>query len=76
MTSMHGIEDGPPDGGYGWLCVATSFTVNCFTWGIVSVSIAFTMQFNGDCLTQGVLVGLGMGFIYVPTVPVVSQRFL
>lgn len=31
-------EDVPPDGGYGWICVAACFTVNCFTWGTVSVS--------------------------------------
>ncbi len=28
------------DGGYGWVCVATCFTVNCFTWGVVAVSLA------------------------------------
>jgi hypothetical protein len=28
----------PPDGGYGWVCVGACFAVNCFTWGIVSVS--------------------------------------
>jgi len=28
----------PPDGGYGWVCVAACFTINCFTWGTVSVS--------------------------------------
>jgi hypothetical protein len=27
----------PPDGGYGWVCVAACFTINCFTWGVVSV---------------------------------------
>jgi hypothetical protein len=27
----------PPDGGYGWVCVAAQFTINCFTWGVVSV---------------------------------------
>jgi hypothetical protein len=32
------IEDVPPDGGYGWVCVAACFTINCFTWGAVSVS--------------------------------------
>lgn len=30
-------NDTPPDGGYGWACVAACFTVNCFTWGTVSV---------------------------------------
>ena len=29
----------PPDGGFGWICVAACFTVNCFTWGVVSVRI-------------------------------------
>ena len=28
----------PPDGGYGWVCLACCFASNCFTWGIVSVS--------------------------------------
>ena len=28
----------PPDGGYGWVCVGACFTINCFTWGTVSVS--------------------------------------
>ena len=27
-------------GGYGWVCVACCFTVNCFTWGVVAVGIA------------------------------------
>ena len=31
-------EHTPPDGGYGWVCVAACFTINCFTWGTVSVS--------------------------------------
>lgn len=28
----------PIDGGYGWVCVAACFIINCFTWGIVAVS--------------------------------------
>jgi len=32
-------EEAPPDGGYGWICVAACFTINCFTWGTVSVSL-------------------------------------
>jgi hypothetical protein len=31
------LEDVPPDGGYGWICVAACFSINCFTWGAVSV---------------------------------------
>lgn len=34
-------EDSPPDGGYGWVCVGACFTINCFTWGTVSVSLLF-----------------------------------
>ena len=32
--------DGPPDGGYGWVCVAACFLINCFTWGVVAVSLS------------------------------------
>lgn len=31
-------DDVPPDGGYGWVCVACCFTVNAMTWGVNSVS--------------------------------------
>jgi hypothetical protein len=31
-------EEAPPNGGYGWICVAACFTVNCFTWSVVAVS--------------------------------------
>jgi hypothetical protein len=45
--SLHevAIEDSPahmapgrvPDGGYGWVCLAACFNINCFTWGVVAV---------------------------------------
>ena len=28
--------DKPPDGGYGWVCVACTFFINAHTWGINS----------------------------------------
>lgn len=28
----------PPDGGYGWVCVASVFIINGFTWGVTAVS--------------------------------------
>lgn len=31
--------DVPPNGGYGWVCVACVFLINAHTWGINSVSI-------------------------------------
>jgi len=32
-------RDRVPDGGYGWVCVACVFTVNCFTWGVLAVGL-------------------------------------
>ena len=32
--------DVPPDGGYGWVCVASVFIINFHTWGLNSVSPA------------------------------------
>ena len=29
--------DPPPDGGYGWICVASVFIINGFTWGVTAV---------------------------------------
>lgn len=31
--------DLPPDGGYGWVCVACCFLINAHTWGVNSVKI-------------------------------------
>lgn len=32
-------RDVPPDGGYGWVCVACVFWINAHTWGINSVGL-------------------------------------
>ena len=31
------VADPPPDGGYGWICVASVFIINGFTWGVTAV---------------------------------------
>lgn len=38
----------PPDGGYGWVCVAACFSINCFTWGAVSVRYLSINRVNSD----------------------------
>ncbi|KAI4226650.1 MAG: hypothetical protein L6R36_003016 [Xanthoria steineri] len=137
---VDGDQDPPPDGGYGWVCVAACFMINCFTWGIVSsygVYLAYYLRYNSFSgaspldfafvggstfgaamlvapvvtflarrygtrfpmfagvvalaggfiaasfaseawhlyLTQGVLVGIGVGFIYIPSIAILSQWF-
>ncbi|KAF2621318.1 MFS general substrate transporter [Macroventuria anomochaeta] len=134
-------EEAPPDGGYGWLCVAACFTINCFTWGTVSAygiylshylaeetfpeastwDYAFVGGFNFSIamliapivtfltrkfgihktmitglvfqcggftaasfatriwqlhVSQGILIGCGIGFLYIPSLPVLSQWFV
>lgn len=50
--------DETPDGGYGWVCVVTCFTINCFTWGVVAVgqinflSIAASSMLGGYVLSR------------------------
>ncbi|KAG9570710.1 arsenate resistance ArsH, partial [Aureobasidium melanogenum] len=133
-------DNEPPDGGYGWVCVASCFLLNFSTWGAVSSygiyltyyldddrfgsASALDFAFVGGCnfafamlaapfvtvfarrfgihlsmciglvlqttgyvtagfashvwqllLSQGLLVGLGVGLIYVPSIPVLSQWF-
>ena len=36
-TAKRSEVDVPPDGGYGWVCVACVFWINAHTWGINSV---------------------------------------
>ncbi len=34
------VADEPPNGGYGWVCVACAFLINCHTWGLNSASLS------------------------------------
>ena len=50
--------DIPPDGGYGWLCVACIFLVNAHTWGLNSVS-GIKPYHNFHCIWQRDKLGEG-----------------
>jgi MFS family permease len=43
------------------------------TAGFISASIAYRIWYL--YLSQGLLIGLGLGFIFVPCTPIVSQWF-
>ncbi|KAK2054973.1 major facilitator superfamily transporter [Colletotrichum caudatum] len=129
-----------PDGGYGWVIVASCFTLNCFTWGVTSsygvylshylssglfpgatpmdygliggfnfafamilaplatytahrfgrrgtmlagavvqsagfVAASFASEVWHLYVTQGLLVGGGIGLVFVPSLPVLSRWF-
>lgn len=36
-TQKSAVPDVIPNGGYGWVCVGTIFTINAHTWGMNSV---------------------------------------
>ena len=39
----HSASASPPDGGYGWVCVACVCLVNACTWGLISVRLTFLL---------------------------------
>lgn len=41
-------QDVPPDGGYGWVCVACVFWMNAHTWGINSVSLLLRVAYPAE----------------------------
>lgn len=38
LEQSQGVDE-PPDGGYGWVCVACVFLINAHTWGVNSVRL-------------------------------------
>ena len=55
-------EDLPPDGGYGWVCVACNFCINAHTWGINS--------------TYGVFLGYYLSHNYFPNTSALAYAFI
>ena len=37
LSDSNMAGDPPPDGGYGWVCVASVFISSGFTWGVIAV---------------------------------------
>ena len=56
------VEDLPPDGGYGWVCVACNFFINGHTWGINS--------------TYGVFLGYYLSTDYFPNTSALAYAFI
>jgi hypothetical protein len=59
------IEEDPPDGGYGWVCVGACFTLNCFTWGAVSVSWDSSLEKGWEGRRLVVCLSISSSFEYI-----------
>lgn len=46
QLEVESTAEAPPDGGYGWVCLACCFTINGFSWGVAAVSLMSSL----DCL--------------------------
>ena len=42
-------QDVPPDGGYGWICVACAAFINGNTWGVNSVRFVLALLLARSC---------------------------
>jgi hypothetical protein len=49
-------EAPPPDGGYGWVIVASCATLNGFTWGVTAVSLISKSNDNPESLIPALAV--------------------
>ncbi|EPS38920.1 hypothetical protein H072_7294 [Dactylellina haptotyla CBS 200.50] len=79
-------ESAPPDGGYGWVCVACNFFMNACTWGINSsygVYLSYYLTHRPPLFAEatsldyafvgGVTVGIGM--VISPLANLLTRRF-
>ncbi|CAG8958889.1 hypothetical protein HYFRA_00012886 [Hymenoscyphus fraxineus] len=77
-------EDVPPDGGYGWVCVACIFLINAHTWGVNSsygVFLAHYLEANtfpGATPLHYAFVGglsISMAFVLAPLATFTTRKF-
>jgi MFS family permease len=61
-TTTPAKDDVPPDGGYGWVCVACNFMINGHTWGINS--------------TYGVFLSYYLSHTYFPDTSALAYAFI
>jgi MFS family permease len=52
LTQTTSDASKPPDGGYGWVILACSVCINCFTWGVISVRHLHRISFRELMKTQ------------------------
>ncbi|KAF2436273.1 MFS general substrate transporter [Tothia fuscella] len=74
----------PPDGGYGWVIVGCNFTINCFTWGVISaygVTLSYYLDNNvfpgASSLDYALIGGLNFGVAMLAASPVnwITRRY-
>ncbi|KIW99631.1 uncharacterized protein Z518_11044 [Rhinocladiella mackenziei CBS 650.93] len=75
-STLPKLDDPPPDGGYGWVCVACNFFINGVFFETLSlIGASFAHQKYQIILAQGVCFGWGMGFLFVGSVGIIAQWF-
>ncbi|TVY13001.1 putative transporter MCH2 [Lachnellula arida] len=77
-------EDLPPDGGYGWVCVACTFLINAHTWGLNSSYAVFlahylqTNTFPGASALEYAFVGgfsISLALIISPVATICVRKY-
>lgn len=53
LTKTKSIVDIPPNGGYGWVCVAACATINAHTWGLNSSYAVFLAHYLANNVFPG-----------------------
>ncbi|KAF2721907.1 MFS transporter, MCP family, solute carrier family 16, member 10 [Polychaeton citri CBS 116435] len=82
--NVAGVEDVPPNGGYGWVCTLCVFLVNAHTWGVNSAWAIFLAHYIANDTFPGVtnfeysLIGglsISQALLISPLVTICNRRF-